>query len=138
MLLSVLLGLVGAGTNIWVVRGLLFLIGCSAPNMMLPLQTAAFANVSQAATGAASSVYSAARQVAGAAGVAVLSTVLATIGTTRESAAAELIPHLAAYHVAMWSAALLAGCAALAASTLRDSDAASTMRATPRTQDEPA
>jgi EmrB/QacA subfamily drug resistance transporter len=126
--LSALLGLIGAGTNIWLVRGVIFLLGCSVPSMMLPLQTAAFANVSQTATAAASSVYSAARQVAGAAAVALLSTVLASVGTSHRNADSALVPNLDAYHAALWSSAVIAACAGLAALTLRDSDAASTMR----------
>ena len=129
--LAAVLGAVGAGTSIWLVRGVIFLLGCSVPNMMLPLQTAAFANVSQRATAAASSVFSAARQVAGAGAVAVLSTVLASVGTARSGDPSAAVPDLDAYHAAMWSAALIAALAAIAALALRDSDAASTMRAAP-------
>jgi EmrB/QacA subfamily drug resistance transporter len=131
-LLTALLGLIGAGTSLWLVRGLFLVLGLSIPSIMLPLQTAAFANVSSAATAAASSLFSAARQVAAAASVALLSTVLATIGTTHRAISGAPAPHLEAYHVALWAAAVLAAFAALAALAMRDSDAASTMSAVAR------
>jgi hypothetical protein len=58
--------------------------------------------------------------------VAVLSTVVATVGPVRV-VAGRVLPHLTAYHVAFLVAAGLALLAALAALSVRDADAASTI-----------
>jgi EmrB/QacA subfamily drug resistance transporter len=128
-LCAALLGLTGTGTNLWLVRGEMFLLGMSMANVFISAQTSAFATISTADTSQASSFFNASRQTSAAMGVAVLSTVLATIGVTRRGAGGQLVSHLVAYHVAFFVAAGLCLLGALLALRIDDRDAASTMRA---------
>lgn len=59
-------------------QGLIFIIGIAMALIMVPSQTATFETISSHDTASASSLYSTMRQFASAAGVALLSTVLAT------------------------------------------------------------
>jgi EmrB/QacA subfamily drug resistance transporter len=125
---TMLMALVDAGpAALWEMRGLLFLLGSCMGHVFAPCQAAAFATISSAATGRASTLYNATRQLGSAVGVAVLSTVMDAAGTVR-AAGRSLEPNLGAYHLAFLTAsgtALVAGAIAL---TIRDRDAASTMR----------
>jgi EmrB/QacA subfamily drug resistance transporter len=127
-ILATALGSIGFSTDLWVVRLLMLGLGFSMANVFLPAQTAAFASISPAQTGQASSLFNATRQTAGALGVAVLGTVLATAGITARTAAGRLEPHLAAYHLAFFTAGGLSLVGALFAMRVHDGDAASTMR----------
>ncbi|HET6793106.1 MAG TPA: MDR family MFS transporter [Acidimicrobiales bacterium] len=125
-----LMALVGFSTSLWWMRLLMFLLGLSMAHVFVPSQAAAFATISPARTGRASTLFNAQRQLGSALGVAVLSTVLALVGTsTRVGAAVE--PHLASYHLAFLTAALVALAAAACTYWIRDSDAASTMAPRP-------
>jgi MFS family permease len=94
---------------------------------MMSMQAAAFATISPALTGRASTLFNANRQLGGAVGVALLSTVLAAIGPTRQ-VGAHLVAHVAAYRGAFLAAAAVALVGSLTALlTVRDSEAASTM-----------
>jgi EmrB/QacA subfamily drug resistance transporter len=125
---TVLMAVVDAGpAALWEMRGLLFLLGYCMGHVFAPCQAAAFATISSAATGRASTLYNATRQLGSAVGVAVLSTVMDAAGTVR-AAGSALQPNLGAYHLAFLTAsgtALVAGAIAL---TIRDRDAASTMQ----------
>jgi len=59
--------------------------------------------------------------------VAVLSTILATVGLVKHTAGA-IVPNLTAYHLAFVVAAILALVGAAGALAIRDSDAAPSMR----------
>ncbi|HET9919573.1 MAG TPA: MDR family MFS transporter, partial [Ktedonobacteraceae bacterium] len=85
-ILMALLSLIGADTSLWLMRLLMFLVGAGMAYSFLPSQTAAFATISSADTGRASSLYNAQRQLGSAVGVAVLSSVLSAVGTTQLSA----------------------------------------------------
>lgn len=122
-----LLCLMGNDTTLWLMRALFFLTGAGMAYAFLPLQAAAFATISKAATGRASALYSAQRQLGAALGVALLSSVLAFVGTTLPDAHGTMQPNLAAYHTAFLVAAALALIAACIAFTVHDQDAASTM-----------
>jgi len=98
--------------------------------VFLPMQAAAFATISPSATGRASTLFNALRQLGAAMGVAVLSGVLAVVGPTRLGAAGTARPHLAAYHAAFLTAAAFALLAALLALAIPDRDAAATMQRT--------
>jgi MFS family permease len=119
-------------TSLWTIRGLLFLRGACMAFGFVPLQAATYANVSPTDTGRASALYSCARQVAAALGVATL----ATIWLSRTNAltsglvtASELTDaRLAGFHDAFLAAAIIAVIGALSALLIRDSDAASTIR----------
>ncbi|MGI8554082.1 MAG: DHA2 family efflux MFS transporter permease subunit [Dehalococcoidia bacterium] len=123
-----LLSLVGLETSTWIVRGLMFLTGAGMAYVFLPNQAAAFATISPSATGRASTLFNAQRQLGSALGVAILSSVLAAIGPTRLDASGAAQPYLTAYHAAFLAAAAFALAAALLALTVPDRDAAATMR----------
>jgi EmrB/QacA subfamily drug resistance transporter len=79
-LTAALLVLVDGTTDLWWVRLILFGRGLAFGLVLLPLQTAAFASVSSAATGRASALFNTGRHVAASLGVATLSSVLASSG----------------------------------------------------------
>src|SRR5215216_3801456 len=108
VMMSLLAAVVGLETNTWIVRALMFCIGAGMACSFLSSQAAAFATISTSATGRASTLFNAQRQLGAATGVAVLSTVLAAIGPTRTDAAGAVHPHLAAYHAALFTAAAFA------------------------------
>ncbi len=112
------LALVGAETNIWIVRAIMFLAGAANSTAFLPMQTAMFTTIAPSDTGHASAIFSAQRQTMLALGVAVLSTVVAGVGGDS----------FRAFHAAYLAAAVIAGLGALAAFTLvKDRDARATM-----------
>lgn len=123
-----LLSLIGLATNLWIIRVLMFFTGAGMAYVFLSGQTAAFANIPSAATGRASALYNAQNQLGSALGVALLSTVLAMIGTTRIAANGVVQPNLAAYHAAFLAAAALALIGALISLAISDRDAEATMR----------
>jgi EmrB/QacA subfamily drug resistance transporter len=114
------LTLAGPGTNLWWVRGAMFLAGMANSGNLLAAQSAMFTNVSPADIGHASAIYTTNRQTSIAAGVAILTTIVAGIGH----------PSTTAFHVAYAAdaaIALLGGIAAVA--LIRTNDARATMRA---------
>ncbi len=123
-----LLARVGLDTNAWAVRLVMFLTGAGMAWIFLPTQAAAFTTIPSSMTGRASTLFNAQRQVGAAAGVAVLSSILAAAGPTRTDAAGIVHPHLAAYHTAFLAAAGFAVAAALLALRVPDRDAAATMQ----------
>jgi hypothetical protein len=90
------------------------------------VQAASFATVSHADTAQASSLFNSERQLGSALGVALLSSVLALVGTVHV-VAGHTSPHLAAYHVAFVVGAGVALLASLTALSINDADAAPTM-----------
>ncbi|GAA2155305.1 MDR family MFS transporter [Kitasatospora kazusensis] len=132
-----LMATIGPDSNLWAVRGLLFVTGFAMSHVFMPSQTAAFAGISQRSTGAASTLYNAQRQLGSALGVAVLGTVLAAVGTVTTHAGGTPTANLAAYRAAFLVAAALALVAAVTALFVRDSDAAATMRRAPERAPEP-
>jgi hypothetical protein len=89
-------------------------------------QAASFATISRAETGNASSLFNSERQLGSAVGVAILTTVLALIGTTHV-VGGHLTGNLWAYHAAFLTAAGIALIGACVALTIHDADAANTM-----------
>lgn len=116
---------VGPGTSLWIVRLLMFATGAGMAYVFLPVGVAAFATISPAETGRASVLFQAQNQLGGASGVALASSLLAAMGT----ASGAGLPQFAGYYAAFASAAALALIGALIAFTLRDADAAASMRA---------
>ncbi|MEZ0095712.1 MDR family MFS transporter [Streptacidiphilus sp. EB129] len=114
-------------TSVWAARALMFGTGFSMAHVFMPAQTAAFATVSPASTGRASTLFNAQRQLGSAIGVALLGTVLAAIGTVTTTGAGHPGPNLTAYHAAFLVAAGLAAVASLTALLISDRDAAPTM-----------
>ncbi|WP_246035644.1 MDR family MFS transporter [Dictyobacter kobayashii] len=124
----VLMSFIGQNTSLWLMRGLMFLIGAGMANAFLPVQAAAFATISPAATGHASALNNAQRQIGSSLGVAIISTVISIVGITQLSHSGAVVPNLNAYHAAFITSAVLVFIAALIAFKVRDSDAASTMQ----------
>jgi len=129
---------VGFDTNLWLVRLGMFGLGLTISHVFVSSQAAAFATISQAATGRASTLFNTARQVGGALGVAVLTTVISAVGISHE-VSGRVSPNLAAFHLAFVAAAAFALAAIWPALQIDDRDAAPTMkprRAAPVSTDE--
>ena len=122
----VLMVFIDKGTNLWWMRGLLFVSGYGMAHVFVPSQAAGFATISAADTGRASTLFNAQRQLGGAVGVALLSSVIAAVGPLR-FVANRALPNLGAYHTAFVVAACVSLVAAVAALTVNDADAAPTM-----------
>ena len=120
------LALVGVETNLWWVRVDMFIAGYGMSHVFVPSQAAGFATISPAATGRASTLFNAVRQVGSAVGVALLTTVIAAVGPVRV-VDGHVSPYLTAYHVAFLVAAGVALLAGICALTVSDADAADTM-----------
>jgi EmrB/QacA subfamily drug resistance transporter len=121
-----LLSLFGFGSNLWWIRIDMFVLGYGMSHVFVPSQAAGFATISAADTGRASTLFNAMRQLGSAVGVALLSTVVATVGPVRVVSGRQL-PNLTAYHTAFLVAAGVAVVALLCALTVSDADAAATM-----------
>ncbi len=67
-------------TNLWLIRGLMFVLGWMMAQVMVPNQAASFAMISADSMGRASTFFNTMRQVGSATGVAILSTVLIGVG----------------------------------------------------------
>ena len=137
------LAFLGPGTSLWWARLLMFTLGLSMGQVFVPLQAAAFASISPAATGKASTMFNAIRQLGGAVGVAILTTAIVLVGPVH-LVAGHPVANLAAYRVAFLVAAAFCLLAIPCALTIRDSDAARTIQprrqraAAPATPAEPA
>jgi EmrB/QacA subfamily drug resistance transporter len=126
---TALMALNGAHTSLWWMRLLMFALGCSIPNVMMSMQAAAFATISPAATGRASTLFNTNRQLGGAIGVAILSTVISAVGPVRHLAG-RVVPNETAYHAAFLTASGVAVAGAVVCFlAVHDADAASTRTA---------
>jgi EmrB/QacA subfamily drug resistance transporter len=123
-----LLSLLGAQSSLWWARLLMFALGFAMGQVMVPAQAAAFATISPAATGRASTMFNAVRQLGGAVGVALLTTVIVLIGAVHQVAGRE-VANLAAYRITFLVAGVIALAAVPAALSIRDADAAATIPA---------
>lgn len=125
--MTALLTTVGFGTSLWWLRAVLFLLGVSMAQVFVSVQTAAFATITPTATGRASTLFNAGRQLGMAVGVAILTTVASAVGLTHPLGG-HAVPHLAAYHAGFITASFLALLAIGAARLVDDHAAAPTMR----------
>jgi EmrB/QacA subfamily drug resistance transporter len=123
-----LLSLLGAGSSLWWARLLMFTLGLAMGQVFVPTQAAAFATITPAATGRASTMFNAVRQLGGAIGVALLTTVIVLIGATHRVAGHE-VPNLAAYRISFLVAAAISLAAVASALSTHDADAAATIPA---------
>jgi len=121
-----LLSLMTAHSSLWWARLLMFTLGLSMAQVFVPTQAAAFATISPAATGKASTMFNAARQVGGAIGVALLTTAIVLIGPDRIVAGHE-VANLTAYRITFLVAAAFCLAAIASALTIHDADAAATI-----------
>jgi EmrB/QacA subfamily drug resistance transporter len=125
--LALCLTTVGFTTSLWLVRFLMFLLGIAISHVFTPTQAAAFATISPAETGRASTLFNTGRQVGSALGVAILTTVMSAVGVTHV-VHGHVQANLAAFHAAfIFAAALAVSAAVFAFFTVEDADAASTM-----------
>ncbi len=119
-------------TNLWLIRGLMFVLGWMMAQVMVPNQAASFAMIPSESMGRASTFFNTMRQVGSATGVAILSTVLIGVGSTQALGGGSA-PDLSAYHFAFLTAAFFALAGAVFSLTIHDSDAAETIvRRVPR------
>ena len=121
-----LLALLGPTTSLWWARLLMLTLGFSMGQIFVPLQAAAFATISPAATGRASTMFNAVRQLGGAIGVAVLTTVIVLVGPVHLVGGHE-VANLTSYRVAFLVAAAFCLIAVPFALSIRDADAARTI-----------
>jgi MFS family permease len=128
-----LFSLLGPGTSLWWARLLLVTLGVSMGNIFVPLQAAAFATITPAATGRASTMFNAVRQLGGAIGVAILTTAIVAVGPVH-LVAGHPEANLTAYRVAFLVAAAFAVMSIAFAMLIRDADAAQTIPGRARKQ----
>jgi MFS family permease len=121
-----LLTLLGTDSSLWWARLLMFTMGLSMAQVFVPTQAAAFATISPAATGRASTMFNTARQLGGAIGVALLTTAIVLTGTTRVVAGHQTA-NLTAYRIAFLVAAAFCLAGISSALSIRDADAAATI-----------
>jgi EmrB/QacA subfamily drug resistance transporter len=122
-----LMGTVGLATNLWWMRTLMFVMGLGMSGVFVPAQAAAFATISASATGRASTLFNALRQLGGAIGVALLTMVVALVGPIR-MVNGVAHPDLGSYHLAFLVAAAVALIASASALSISDAAAAPTIR----------
>ena len=121
-----LMSLIQTTGELWWMRLLMFVTGYGMAHVFTSAQAAGFATISGPDTARASTVFNALRQLGGAVGVAVLSTVVAEVGPM-SVVHGRPVPHLTAYHAAFLTAAAMAVVAAVAALRINDAEAAPTM-----------
>ncbi|HTU76838.1 MAG TPA: MDR family MFS transporter [Trebonia sp.] len=124
------IALAGASTAPWLIPLLFGLTGCCFGFAMAPSQTAAMTAVSAARTGHASTLVNALRQAGGAAGVAILGTVL----TVSRASSADL----AGFRVSLAAAAILMLIALLVSTRVRDADADASLQRDSAASPDPA
>jgi EmrB/QacA subfamily drug resistance transporter len=116
-----LMSLLHKDTPLWLVITLLVLMGLATGQVFLGTQSASFATVSDASSGRASTLFNVGRRFGGAAGVAVVSTVL--ISASPEADGGDM----SGYRTAFLTAAVLTIVGFYAATRVSDSDAAPTI-----------
>jgi EmrB/QacA subfamily drug resistance transporter len=117
-----LLGLLGTDANLWLVRIVLIGMGLSVGQVFVTSQAVAFADISPAASGRASTLFNVGRRLGGAVGVAVATTVIVLIGAPTGGRIAP-----STYHTAFFVAAAINLLGLLSARAVRNGDAANTI-----------
>jgi len=112
--------------NLWIFRGIMFLVGIGWAYVVISMNAGLFAQVSPRDTGRATALYNAQRQLASALGVATLSTIVGT-----QTTAAGLAGNVTVFRIAFFAAAGFTFVGSMIALAIRDKDAASTMRRSP-------
>ena len=131
---TVPLVLMDLGTDIWWVRGTMFVRGVGFGMMLVPLPTAAFAAISMADTGRATAVFNATRQVAQSFGVAIIATVLTSRLAHYGGALGPLddaVASVSAFSDGFLVTGALVVLGLLVALLIRDREAAATLRVRP-------
>jgi MFS family permease len=123
---TALISTLGASASLWWARLLMFALGVGMGQVFVPTQAASFATISGEATGRASTLFNAVRQLGGAVGVALLTTAIVVVGPTRV-VGGHVVAHFAAYRAAFLISAAFSLCAVAGSLAIRDSEAAQTM-----------
>jgi EmrB/QacA subfamily drug resistance transporter len=123
-----LMALLGPGSSLWWARLLMFAMGLGMAQVMLTTQTASFATISSEATGRASTMFNAGRQLGAATGVALLTTTIGLVGATH-LLSGHLAANLDAYRAAFLAAAAFCLAGVPFALSISDADAAATIPA---------
>ena len=123
-----LLALLGPATSLWWPRLLMFTLGLFMAQVFVPVQAAAFATITPAATGRASTMFNTIRQLGGAIGVAVLTTAIVLVGPVH-LVGGHAAANLTAYRVAFLVAAAICLLGLFASVRISDKDAARTIPA---------
>lgn len=121
-----LMALLTADTSLWWPRLLMFGLGLCMSNVFVPMQAAAFATIAAPSMGKASTMFNALRQLGGAIGVAIFTSVIVAVGTTRQ-VGGESVPNLTAYRIAFLVAAGIALLGVALTQQIRDRDAINTL-----------
>jgi EmrB/QacA subfamily drug resistance transporter len=121
-----LLAVLGDHTSLWWARLIMFALGVSMGQIFVPTQAAGFATIQPLFTSAASTLFNTARQLSGAVGVAVLTTVIVAVGPVH-TVAGRPVPDLNAYRAAFLVAAVVALAGLLPAAMISDQDAVTTI-----------
>lgn len=121
-----LMALGDADTSLWLIRLDMLLLGLGVAFVFIPSQASSMAAITKAQTGRASAIFNAGKQLGGALGVALLGTVVAAVGQTRQEGDHPGMS-LGAYHDAFLAAGAVALLAIAVALAIRDTDAAATM-----------
>ena len=121
-----LLSLLGEHTSLWWARLLMFTMGFAMAQVFVPTQTAAFASITSAATGRASTMFNTVRQLGGAVGVALLTSAIVAAGATHVVNGAS-VANLTAYRIAFLVAGAVCLFGVAVTLTIRDADAAETI-----------
>jgi hypothetical protein len=106
----------------------MFALGLSIAQVFVPTQATAFATISAADTGRASTMFNAFRQLGGAVGVAVFTSVIVAVGATHR-VSGHSVANTSSYRAAFLVAAVVCALAIFAAVRISDDDAADTVPA---------
>jgi MFS family permease len=132
---SALFLLVGLDTDLWWIRGIMFLRGVTMSFALVASQTATFSTIKSEETGRASSLFNTNRQVAASVGVALLTTVLtqatALYANNGAGLGATADVQLLAFHAAFAASILLGGLGIVFALRIHDEDAATSLQPSP-------
>jgi EmrB/QacA subfamily drug resistance transporter len=127
-----------ATSSLWFARALMFALGFCMAQVFVPCQAVAFATIEPAATGRASTMFNAVRQLGGAIGVAALTTAVVLAGNGSPNG---VVGSISPYRAAFVVAAVLALLGIASALTIDDAAAVETMpakaRARRRVEDRP-
>jgi EmrB/QacA subfamily drug resistance transporter len=122
----VLLAQVSTGTSLWLVRLIMLGLGVGVSFVFIPAQATSMATIGRAQIGQASPMFNAGKQLGGAVGVALLTTVLTAVGPAHE-VGGHLAVNLTAFHDGFLAAAAVSVASVAVALCIRDADAAATM-----------
>jgi len=117
-------------TNLWFLRGMMYIRGMGFGLLLVPVQAAVFATISISATGRASAVFNATRQIAMSFGTAIAAAVLVSRLNTYNIEHVTPIHTIAAtnsFNEAFLASLILIAFGILVASFIKDKDAAPTM-----------